>query len=127
MIMIVGWDSVRGRSELHLYGTLCHHSVAFLQSAEDFHPVAIVLAECHFLLAVSLLVHLDIDVMHALLFSYGSERQGHHVRSVLGNEEYFCIGTLNDIACVVEFEYDWNVGIVYLCRTSIRLYVRPYQ
>ena len=35
MIMVVGRDSVRGRSELHLYGSLGHHPVAFLQSAED--------------------------------------------------------------------------------------------
>ena len=124
--MVVGRDSVRGRSELHLYGSLGHHPVAFLQSAEDFHPVAIVLTECHLLLAISLLVHLDIDVMHALLFRYGSERQGHHVRSVLGDEEYFSVGTLNNIACIVEFEYDWNVGVVYLCRTSIRLYVSAH-
>ena len=35
-------------------------------------------------------------------------------------------GTLNNIACIVEFEYDWNVGVVYLCRTSIRLYVSAH-
>ena len=67
MVVVMRRYGIGCRGELHLYGSLRHHLVALLQSAQDFHPFAVTLAKGHFLLAVAFLVHLYLYVVHALL------------------------------------------------------------
>ena len=64
--------------------------------------------------------------MDALLLGEGGEGQRDDVRAVLGYEVYLGVRALHYVAGVVELEDDGQVGVVHLCRTSVRLYVSAH-
>ena len=102
-------DGVCSRSQSYLHGTLCYNTVALLHTREYLHTLTVALAERHLLLAVALRVYLHVDEVDALLLGKGGEGQRDDVRAVLGYEVYLGVGSLHDIAGVVELEDDGQV------------------
>ena len=119
-------DGVCSRSQSYLHGALCHDTVALLHTREYLYTLAVALAERHLLLAVAFGVYLHVDEVDALLLGEGGEGQRDDVRAVLGYEVYLGVKSLNDVAGVVELEDDGQVGVVHLCRTSVRLYASAH-
>ena len=126
MVMVMRRNGVCSRSQSYLHGALCYDTVALLHSGEYLHTLAVALAERHLLLAVAFGVYLHVDEVDALLLGEGGEGQRDYIRAVLGYEVYLGVRALHYVAGVVELEDNGQVGVVHLCRTSVRLYVSAH-